>query len=71
MPIGPELKKIYRSNLELSQARAENVAKYFGANGIPSDKIVTKGYGESKPIASNKNEEGRFKNRRVEITIKK
>jgi outer membrane protein OmpA-like peptidoglycan-associated protein len=38
-------------------------------NGISSKRIVTKGYGESKPVADNATEEGRRKNRRTEVRI--
>jgi len=39
------------------------------ARGIEAQRITTKGWGESKPIASNKTKEGRAQNRRVEITV--
>ncbi len=56
-------------NLSLSQKRAENVANYLISKGISRDRIVAKGYGFDKPIASNDTEEGRAKNRRVEFKI--
>lgn len=55
------------ANLILSKQRADAVRDYLVENGISADLLETKGYGESKPIASNKTEEGRRKNRRVEI----
>jgi len=58
-------------NLKLSKNRANSVADFFIKKGINRNKILTKGYGESKPIASNKTESGRAKNRRVEIKILK
>jgi OOP family OmpA-OmpF porin len=36
---------------------------------VPANKIEAKGYGFDKPVASNKNKDGRAQNRRVEITI--
>lgn len=56
-------------NLELSQARAEAVREYLIARGIAADRIVAKGYGETRPIADNKSPEGRANNRRVEIVV--
>lgn len=62
-------------NLKLSQKRAENVVKYLISKGIEKERLVAKGYGESKPIAPNTNPdgsdnpEGRQKNRRTEFRI--
>ncbi len=62
-------------NLKLSRQRAENVAKYLNEKGVAENRIVAKGYGESKPIAPNKNPDGtdnpggRQRNRRTEFTI--
>ncbi len=54
---------------ELSLLRAKSVAEYLYQKGIPKNRIVYKGYGKEKPIASNKTKEGRDKNQRVEIKI--
>jgi OOP family OmpA-OmpF porin len=57
-------------NQKLSERRAESVARYIEKNfGIAAGRITTKGYGESKPIASNKTKEGRAKNRRIEANF--
>ncbi|RMG93730.1 MAG: OmpA family protein [Deltaproteobacteria bacterium] len=57
-------------NLKLSQKRAEAVRKWLiERGGIPAEMLEAKGYGETRPIASNDTEEGREKNRRVEFTI--
>ncbi|HSL88845.1 MAG TPA: OmpA family protein, partial [Ignavibacteriaceae bacterium] len=54
-------------NMNLSKNRAETVSNYLQLFGIDIKRLVTKGYGESKPIASNETEEGRAQNRRVEL----
>lgn len=54
-------------NMDLSQRRANTVRDYLISKGIAADRLVAKGYGESQPIASNDSDEGRFKNRRVEL----
>jgi outer membrane protein OmpA-like peptidoglycan-associated protein len=57
-------------NHDLSHRRAASTKKYFVDEGkIEAKRISTIGYGESKPVASNKTPEGRAKNRRVEILI--
>lgn len=61
-------------NLKLSQARARAFADYVISKGIAAERLETKGYGESKPIAPNEingkdNPEGRDKNRRTEIKV--
>ena len=53
-------------NLSLSKARADAVKTLLIQQyGIAANRLVTKGYGESKPIASNDTEQGRQNNRRV------
>jgi len=54
-------------NLKLSGMRAKAVKNALIANGIQSSRLHSKGYGETKPIASNDTDEGRAKNRRVEL----
>ncbi len=56
-------------NLKLSQQRAETVRTYLIKHGISPDRLIAKGYGDSKPIASNTTSQGRALNRRVEIKI--
>jgi outer membrane protein OmpA-like peptidoglycan-associated protein len=58
-------------NLKLSQDRVNEVKKYLSSHGIKSERITTEGFGGTKPIASNDQEETRSKNRRVEFTITK
>lgn len=54
-------------NLDLSKRRAGTVKNFLLTYGIESPRMVHKGYGEEKPVASNDTEEGRAKNRRVEL----
>jgi len=54
-------------NLKLSQRRAETVVAYLGLFDIDTSRLVPRGYGESKPVMPNTTEEGRAKNRRVEL----
>ena len=56
-------------NLTLSQERANSVVGYLVGKGISTDRLVAKGYGLTKPIASNDSEEGRKLNRRTEFEI--
>lgn len=58
-------------NYNLSEKRMVAVKKYLQSKGISGKRIDGKGYGGSKPIASNKNEETRKFNRRVEFTVTK
>jgi len=55
------------TNLKLSLARANAVKTYLVGKGIAALRIRTKGYGPDKPVASNKTQEGRAKNRRIEF----
>lgn len=57
-------------NLVHSQERAQSVAVYLAANGIPQEQITLQGYGSEHPVASNETAEGRAANRRVVITLK-
>lgn len=57
-------------NLKLSQARADSVKKYLvDTFKVDDGRVTTKGYGESKPVASNKTKAGRAKNRRMEANF--
>jgi len=56
-------------NLQLSQKRSESVNNFLIENGIESQRVTTKGYGSSRPIADNSTEEGRQKNRRIEFKL--
>jgi OmpA-OmpF porin, OOP family len=58
------------ANKTLSNARAKAVAEAIAAAGISSDRLEPAGYGQERPVADNKTEEGRAKNRRVELVKK-
>jgi len=56
-------------NEKLSKKRADAVVKYFVSKGIKKEMFVAVGYGKTQPVESNETEEGRRKNRRVELVI--
>jgi len=56
-------------NEELSQRRAGAVSEYLMAQGVARDRLTTRGYGASQPVASNDTPEGRRQNRRVELVV--
>ncbi len=56
-------------NLSLSRRRATSVRTYLITRGIDANRLLAEGYGDSNPIASNTDEPGRAKNRRVAFTI--
>jgi outer membrane protein OmpA-like peptidoglycan-associated protein len=59
-------------NQRLSERRAESVKRWLvEQGGIAADRLVTHGAGESRPVADNNTDEGRQKNRRVEVVIQK
>jgi OOP family OmpA-OmpF porin len=57
------------ANMKLSKNRAESVKSYLLQQGVNAARIEATGYGESQPIATNKTDAGRQKNRRVEFTL--
>ncbi len=56
-------------NQALSERRAQAVANYLISHGVSSSRIRWQGFGETQPVVSNDTEEGRARNRRVEIKI--
>jgi len=58
-----------RYNQWLSEKRAVSVEKFLADAGISPSRILTKGLGQTKPIADNKTPEGRQRNRRVEVIV--
>jgi chemotaxis protein MotB len=57
----------FPSNWELSTARAVAVVKYLASRGLPADRLAAAGFGEFRPIDTSGTDEGRRKNRRIEI----
>ena len=56
-------------NLSLSERRAAAVTSFLASEGVSRDRLRPTGRGESEPIATNDTDEGRMKNRRVEVAI--
>jgi chemotaxis protein MotB len=68
--IGPSLKSRYPSNWDLSKVRANGVLRYLVEKGsVEPGRITAVGLGDTKPTATNTGEEGRTRNRRVEILL--
>ena len=59
----------YRSNWELSTARATSVLQLLAGTGFPPDHLSASGYGEFHPVATNDDDDGRQQNRRVDIMV--
>lgn len=59
----------FKSNWELSTARAVNVVQYLQDGGVSPDKLAAAGYGEHDPVASNDTDDGKALNRRIEIVL--
>ena len=58
-----------KANLDLSQRRAEAVAARLAKSGLPAANMVPKGYGDTKPVASNETPDGKAQNRRIEFAV--
>ena len=69
-PLGPTLKEKFPSNWELSAARAAAVVRFLQKEGrLQPERLAAHGYSYYRPVASNKNKEGRRQNRRIEIIL--
>ena len=70
VPIGPSLRAQYPTNWELGAARAVNVVRFLQKeSGIDPLRLSAVSYGQYRPIATNKTEQGKVKNRRIEIIL--
>lgn len=69
VPISPRLAVKFPTNWELSTARATTVARYLQEKGIDPGLLSACGYSEYRPIAPNDTDEGRARNRRIEISL--
>lgn len=56
-----------KANQSLSDKRAASVKKYLVSKGVDAKRLTTKGWGDGKPVADNRTEDGRARNRRVEL----
>ena len=55
--------------MQLSKERAQSVRRYLVSKGVDGARLEFRGYGETKPVASNETEAGRAENRRVELEV--
>jgi len=55
------------ANQALSEKRAQAVVAWLSAHNVPAARLTTKGLGQTQPVADNSSEDGRAKNRRVEL----
>jgi len=70
LPVGPALQRRgIANNIDLSSKRADDVVAYFTSQGVDSNIISAKGFGDTHPVASNDTPQGRAQNRRIEIVM--
>ena len=70
LPVGPALQRRgIANNIDLSSKRADDVVAYFTSQGVDSNIISAKGFGDTHPVASNDSPQGRSQNRRIEIVM--
>jgi len=58
------------ANLQLSQQRADAIRNYLVQQGVNPGMLTTKGYGDTRPLSTNDTDAGRFRNRRIEFTVR-
>jgi OmpA-OmpF porin, OOP family len=57
------------ANMDLSKRRSISVKNYLATRGVAATRITTDGFGETKPVTTNDTDDGRHRNRRVEMNI--
>jgi chemotaxis protein MotB len=68
--VSPGVREHYATNWELSTARATNVVRFLEEKcGIPGRRLVAAGYAQHRPVADNATEDGKRRNRRIEIAL--
>lgn len=69
VPIGRHLRSKYKTNWELSAARAASVVEYLQKKGIDPSRMTAAGHGQYQPTADNASADGRAENRRTDIDL--
>jgi outer membrane protein OmpA-like peptidoglycan-associated protein len=69
LPISARLRARFASNMDLAKARAVNTTQTLTEGGVSEQLLLMRWYGETRPVASNATEDGRGKNRRVEVSV--
>ena len=69
VPIGPGLAEKFPTNWELSTARATTVVRYLQGRGVSPTVLSAEGYADFRPVSPNDTDEGKAKNRRIEIVL--
>lgn len=69
VPISPELSSTFSTNWELASARSINIVHFLVEKGIEESRFESRAFSFQRPIASNETEEGKAKNRRIELLI--
>jgi chemotaxis protein MotB len=69
VPIREDARGRFPSNWELAAARASDVVRLLADDGVDPTRLIAVSYGEFAPVASNETDEGRARNRRIEIRL--
>jgi chemotaxis protein MotB len=69
VPIGPRIKKKFPTNWELSTSRATHVVRFLTEQGVDPNNLIAIGLSQYRPVASNDTDEGKQRNRRIEIVL--
>ncbi len=69
VPIGPRIKKKFPTNWELSTSRATHVVRFLAEQGVDPNNLIAIGLSQYRPVESNDTDEGKQRNRRIEIVL--